>query len=134
MTGLDFSPGLLATARECGAAAGVDVEWIEGDAQALPFEDHSFDRVISSIGHMFAPDSWRTADEMRRVCRPSGHASRSPVGRRMAASARCSAASAGSRPRRRRASSRRCCGVPRSTCVSCSATASTFERHQVECE
>ncbi len=72
VTGLDFSPGLLATARECGAAAGVDVEWIEGDAQALPFEDHRFDRVISSIGHMFAPDHKRTADEMRRVCRPDG--------------------------------------------------------------
>ena len=42
VTGLDFSPGLLATARQCGAAAGVDVEWIEGDAQALPFERPPF--------------------------------------------------------------------------------------------
>ena len=50
----------------------VEVEWIEGDAQALPFEDDSFDRVISCFGNMFAPDHKRTADELRRVCRPDG--------------------------------------------------------------
>jgi ubiquinone/menaquinone biosynthesis C-methylase UbiE len=38
-TGLDFSPGLVAIARERGTEAGVDVEWLEGDAQSLPFED-----------------------------------------------------------------------------------------------
>jgi ubiquinone/menaquinone biosynthesis C-methylase UbiE len=72
VTGLDFSPGLLAIARELGADAMVEVDWIEGDAQALPFEDASFDRVISCFGQMFAPDHRRTADEMRRVCRPDG--------------------------------------------------------------
>ncbi len=72
VTGLDLSPGLLAIAREHGADAKVEVEWIEGDAQALPFDADSFDRVISLIGHMFAPDHRRTADEMRRVCRPGG--------------------------------------------------------------
>jgi ubiquinone/menaquinone biosynthesis C-methylase UbiE len=72
VTGLDFSPGLIAIARERGAECGVEIEWIEGDAQALPFDDDSFDRVISAIGHMFAPDHQRTADEMRRVCRPNG--------------------------------------------------------------
>jgi SAM-dependent methyltransferase len=71
-TGLDFSPGLVAIARERGADAGVDVEWLEGDAQSLPFGDQRFDRVISAIGHMFAPDHKRTAQEMRRVCRPDG--------------------------------------------------------------
>jgi ubiquinone/menaquinone biosynthesis C-methylase UbiE len=71
-TGLDFSPGLVAMARERGAEAGVDVEWLEGDAQSLPFGDDSFDRVISAIGHMFAPDHERTADQLRRVCRPDG--------------------------------------------------------------
>jgi ubiquinone/menaquinone biosynthesis C-methylase UbiE len=50
----------------------VEVDWLEGDAQALPFADASFDRVISCFGHMFAPDHRRTADEMRRVCRPDG--------------------------------------------------------------
>ena len=72
VTGLDFSPGLLAIAREYGADSMVEVDWIEGDAQALPFEDDSFDRVISCFGNMFAPDHKRTADEMRRVCRPDG--------------------------------------------------------------
>jgi SAM-dependent methyltransferase len=72
VTGLDLSSGLIAIARERSAEAGVDVEWLEGDAQALPFEDDSFDRVISAIGHMFAPDHKRTADELCRVCRPGG--------------------------------------------------------------
>jgi SAM-dependent methyltransferase len=72
VTGLDFAPELLKIAREYGADAMVEVDWIEGDAQDLPFEDDSFDRVISCFGHMFAPDHKRTADEMRRVCRPDG--------------------------------------------------------------
>lgn len=72
VSGLDFSPGLIAIARERGAEAKVDVDWLEGDAQSLPFGDDSFDRVISAIGHMFAPDHKRTADEMLRVCRPDG--------------------------------------------------------------
>jgi SAM-dependent methyltransferase len=72
VTGLDFSPDLLAVARERAADAMVEVEWVEGDAQELPFEDASFDRVISTFGHMFAPDHRRAADEMRRVCRPGG--------------------------------------------------------------
>jgi ubiquinone/menaquinone biosynthesis C-methylase UbiE len=72
VTGLDFSPDLLAIARERAADAMVEVDWVEGDAQALPFDDASFDRVISTFGHMFAPDHQRTAAEMRRVCRPGG--------------------------------------------------------------
>jgi len=72
VTGLDFSPDLLAIARERAADAMVEVDWIEADAQALPFDDASFDRVISTFGHMFAPDHERTAAEMQRVCRPGG--------------------------------------------------------------
>jgi ubiquinone/menaquinone biosynthesis C-methylase UbiE len=72
VTGVDSSPGLLAIAREYGADSMVEVDWIEGDAQALPFEDDSFDRVISCFGHMFAPDHKQTAAELRRVCRPDG--------------------------------------------------------------
>jgi ubiquinone/menaquinone biosynthesis C-methylase UbiE len=72
VTGLDFAPDLLKIAREYGADSMVEVDWIEGDAQDLPFEHDSFDRVISCFGHMFAPDHKRTADEMRRVCRPAG--------------------------------------------------------------
>ena len=72
VTGLDFSPELLAIARERAADAMVEVDWVEGDAQELPFDDARFDRVISTFGHMFAPDHQRTAAEMRRVCRPGG--------------------------------------------------------------
>ena len=72
VTGLDFSPGLLEIAREYGADSMVEVNWIEGDAQALPFEDDSFDRVISCFGHMFAPDHRATANELLRVVRPDG--------------------------------------------------------------
>ena len=72
VTGLDSSPGLIAIARERGAEAKVGIDWLEGDAQSLPFDDDSFDRVISAIGHMFAPDHRQTADELRRVCRRYG--------------------------------------------------------------
>jgi SAM-dependent methyltransferase len=72
VTGLDFAPGLLEIARERAADAMVEVEFVEGDAQALPFGDASFDRVVSTFGHMFAPDHARTAAEMKRVLRPGG--------------------------------------------------------------
>jgi SAM-dependent methyltransferase len=75
VTGLDFQPNLIETARARAADAGVEVEWVEGDAQELPFEDASFDRVISALGHMFAPDHERTAAEMKRVIRPDGRIS-----------------------------------------------------------
>ena len=70
--GLDFAPGLLEIARERAADAMVEIDFIEGDAQAMPFEDGSFDRVVSTFGHMFAPDHRRTADEMKRVLKPGG--------------------------------------------------------------
>ena len=72
VTGLDLSPALLATARERAADAMVEVTWVEGDVEAMPFEDAAFDRVLSTVGHMFAPDHRRTAAEMLRVCRPGG--------------------------------------------------------------
>jgi ubiquinone/menaquinone biosynthesis C-methylase UbiE len=72
VTGLDFSPDLLAIARERCADAMVEIDFVEGDAQELPFDDASFDRVLSVFGHMFAPDHERTAAEMLRVCRPGG--------------------------------------------------------------
>jgi SAM-dependent methyltransferase len=72
VTGLDFAPGLLEVARERAADAMVEIDFVEGDAQALPFDDDSFDRIVSTFGHMFAPDHRRTADEMKRVLRPDG--------------------------------------------------------------
>jgi SAM-dependent methyltransferase len=72
VVGLDVTPELLVLAREHGADAGVDVEWVEGDAAALPFADASFDRVVSTFGAMFAPDHAGAAAELVRVCRPGG--------------------------------------------------------------
>jgi ubiquinone/menaquinone biosynthesis C-methylase UbiE len=72
VVGLDITPELFAHARRRAAEAGVEVEWIEGDAQELPFADASFDRVTSTFGAMFAPDHGRTAAELVRVCRPGG--------------------------------------------------------------
>ncbi len=72
VTGLDLAPDLLAIARERVADAMVEVEWVEGDVESMPFGDDSFDRVLSVFGHMFAPDHRRTAAEMLRVCRRDG--------------------------------------------------------------
>ena len=69
---MDVTPELLARARRRADEAGVDVEWVEGDAQELPFGDASFDLVTSTFGAMFAPDHARTARELVRVCRPGG--------------------------------------------------------------
>jgi len=69
---VDYVPSLLERARERAAAEGLVVETVEGDAEALPFPDASFDAVVSVVGVMFAPDHERTAAELLRVCRPGG--------------------------------------------------------------
>jgi SAM-dependent methyltransferase len=71
-TGLDITPELLEAGRKAAAEAGVEIDWIEGDAQALPFEDGSFDVVTSVFGCMFAPDHRKTAEELVRVLKPGG--------------------------------------------------------------
>ncbi|HEX5582729.1 class I SAM-dependent methyltransferase [Gaiella sp.] len=70
--GVDFVPELLENGKERAAAEGVDVEWVVGDAEKLPFDDASFDVVLSTFGAMFAPDQPRAAAELLRVCRPGG--------------------------------------------------------------
>lgn len=72
VVGSDVTPELLEHARRHAAEAGVEVEWVEADAQELPFADASFDRVTSTFGAMFAPDHARAAAELVRVCRPGG--------------------------------------------------------------
>jgi SAM-dependent methyltransferase len=72
VTGLDLTPELLARARENASIAGVDVEWHEGDAEALPFGDAAFDAVVSQFGHIFAPRPEVVTREMLRVLRPGG--------------------------------------------------------------
>ena len=68
----DLTPALLEAGRARAAGLGVELEWVEADAEALPFADASFDVVISSIGCMFAPHHQLVADEIVRVCRPGG--------------------------------------------------------------
>jgi SAM-dependent methyltransferase len=68
----DLTPELLEAGRVRAQAAGAELDWVEADAEALPFEDASFDVVISAIGAMFAPRHQATADELLRVCRPGG--------------------------------------------------------------
>lgn len=68
----DLTPELLAAGRSAAVAAGVALEWVEADAEALPFADASFDVVLSSFGAMFAPDHARVASELVRVVRPGG--------------------------------------------------------------
>lgn len=72
VTAGDLTPELLDAGRQRAEAAGLELEWVEADAENLPFEDASFDAVISAIGAMFAPNHQATADELVRVCRPGG--------------------------------------------------------------
>jgi SAM-dependent methyltransferase len=72
VTGIDLAPALVETARRLAEEEGVEVELEVGDAEALPYEDASFDVVSSSFGVMFAPDQRRAAAELARVCRPGG--------------------------------------------------------------
>ena len=72
VTALDLVSELLEAGEAKAARAGVEIEWVEGDAESLPFEDESFERVLSTFGHMFAPRHRETAAEIARVCRKGG--------------------------------------------------------------
>jgi ubiquinone/menaquinone biosynthesis C-methylase UbiE len=72
VVGVDFVPALLERGRERAAVERLDVEFVEGDAAELPFEDASFDVVISIFGAMFAPEQEKAAAELLRVCKPGG--------------------------------------------------------------
>lgn len=71
--GLDLTPELLEQAHENAAIARLpDIAWKQGDAEALPYPDASFDVVVSQFGHMFAPRPEVAVAEMRRVLKPGG--------------------------------------------------------------
>lgn len=72
VTALDLTPQLLERARENSCIAGVEVDWHEGDAEALPFADAEFDVVLSQFAHMFAPRPEMATAEMLRVLKPGG--------------------------------------------------------------
>ena len=68
----DFSPGQIELGRKRTAAEGLEVEWVEADAEELPFEDDRFDCAASVFGAMFAPHPDRVASELFRVVKPGG--------------------------------------------------------------
>jgi 2-polyprenyl-6-hydroxyphenyl methylase/3-demethylubiquinone-9 3-methyltransferase len=68
----DLTPEHFAAGRAEARVRGVELEWLEADAEALPFASGEFDVVTSSFGAMFAPDHRAVADELIRVCRPGG--------------------------------------------------------------
>jgi ubiquinone/menaquinone biosynthesis C-methylase UbiE len=70
--GADYVPALLERGRERAAAERLEVEFVEADAQDLPFADASFDLTMSIFGAMFAPDQAQTAAELLRVTKPGG--------------------------------------------------------------
>jgi len=72
VTASDLTPELLAVGAHAARSAGLDITWEEGDAEALPYADGSFDVTTSCVGVMFAPFHQAAADELVRVTRPGG--------------------------------------------------------------
>jgi ubiquinone/menaquinone biosynthesis C-methylase UbiE len=68
----DLTPENFAAGRREAGARGVELEWVQADAESLPFDDGEFDVVTSSVGAIFASDHQAVADELLRVCRPGG--------------------------------------------------------------
>src|SRR5512144_1056381 len=72
VTGVDIATNSILAARGRAASEGLDARFDEGDAEALPYPDASFDVVATIYGAMFAPRPERVAAELLRVCRPGG--------------------------------------------------------------
>jgi ubiquinone/menaquinone biosynthesis C-methylase UbiE len=72
VTSTDYVPALLERGQARAAAEGWPIEFREADAENLPFEDNSFDTVLSTFGVMFTPNQDRAAAELMRVCKPKG--------------------------------------------------------------
>jgi len=72
VTSTDYVPALLESGRARAAANGLSIEFKEADAESLPFDDASFDAVVSTFGVMFAPNQAQAASELERVCKRGG--------------------------------------------------------------
>jgi len=68
----DLTPELFDAGRHQAVDRGAELEWVEADAESLPFGDNEFDVVMSCLGVMFAPQHQAGADEILRVCKPGG--------------------------------------------------------------
>ena len=122
VVGVDLTPELFEAGRRLAAQAGVEVEWLEGDAEALPVKDASFDVVVSVFGCMFAPRHQVAADELARALRSGGRlcvCAWTPEGA-LGEFFRTIGTHLLPRPTSR---SHRCCGAPRTTSAPCSPEA-----------
>ena len=72
VTGIDIAENLIDAAKKRAEAAGLDIKFEVGDAEAMPYDDNSFDLVMTMFGAMFAPRPDVTASELVRVCKPGG--------------------------------------------------------------
>jgi SAM-dependent methyltransferase len=72
VTGVDIAPNLVEQARKNAEREGLSIKFDEGDAEALPYDDASFDAVVTMFGAMFAPRPDLVAAELKRVCRSGG--------------------------------------------------------------
>jgi SAM-dependent methyltransferase len=72
VTGVDIATNLLEQARKRAASEQLTIRFEEGDAEELPYDDRSFDVVLTMFGAMFAPRPERVAAELIRVCKPGG--------------------------------------------------------------
>jgi SAM-dependent methyltransferase len=72
VVGVDLTPELFDAGRQLAAEARVEIDWVQGDAEELPFDAESFDVVLSTFGCMFAPRHEVAAHELARVLRPGG--------------------------------------------------------------
>lgn len=72
VTGADIATNLLEQGRARAAAEGLDLQFEEGDAENLPYDEAAFDVVVTMFGAMFAPRPELVASELKRVCRPGG--------------------------------------------------------------
>lgn len=70
--GIDIADNLIDAAIKRAAAAGLDIKFEVGDAEAMPYEDNSFDLVMTMFGAMFAPRPEVAASELVRVCKRGG--------------------------------------------------------------
>jgi SAM-dependent methyltransferase len=71
-SGIDIASNLIAQARERAKTERLNIEYTEGDAEAMPYADASFDAVVSMYGVMFAPRPERIVSELHRVVKPGG--------------------------------------------------------------